>query len=359
MSPSSIVEVRQLADLIPLMQQSKGFSDLAAALRKEQSVAIAGAWGSARALILDTIQRELDRTILVIAARQPELEELEYDFADWREEAPLVFPAWQTLPREHSISDPIFGARLRTLSQIHSDKPPSLVLATISALLQPVPTKDALETSERTLTVGEEIDLDELLNWLIDRKFERVNLVESPGEFRIHGGIVDIFPPDALDPIRLELFGDEIDSLRSFDAETQRTLETFDSVKLSVVNPVEFTGEETGANVGETLLESLPSDYLIALSEPMDLQQEGRDYLNRLDNPRGLYTTETVLKSCIARPYLGLSALGAETGKDLASLKMHVESVERLTGPKHQVLNELSALLAQDESVLIACHNPG
>ena len=359
MSPSSIVEVRQLADLIPLMQQSPGFSDLAAALRKEQPVSIAGAWGSSRALILDTIQKELGRPLLVIAPRQPELEELEYDFSDWRDETPQVFPAWQTLPREHSIADPIFGARLRALSNIHSENPPSLVLASISALLQPVPTKEALKTSERSLTVGEEIDLDGLVDWLIERKFERVNLVESPGEFRIHGGIVDIFPPDALDPIRLELFGDEIDSLRSFDAESQRTLETLKNIKLSVVNPVEFTGEVAGSDEGETLLENLPADYLIALSEPMDLQQEGRDYLNRLDNPRGLYTTETVLKLCLSRSHVSLSALGGEPRKDLAELNLHVESVERLTGPKHQVLNELAGLLAQEESVLIACHNPG
>lgn len=359
MSPSSIAEIRQLADLIPLMQKSAGFPEIVSALRGEQPVSIAGAWGSARALALDALQRELNRPLLVIAPRQPELEELEYDFSDWRDDTVHIFHAWQTLPREHTISDPVFGARLRCFSQIHSEAPPALVLTTISALLQPVPSKKSLKTSERILATGEEVDLDSLTDWLIARKFERVNLVESPGEFRIHGGIVDIFAPDALDPIRMELFGDEIDSLRTFDAETQRTLETIDSVKLSVVNPIEFTEEETGSDEGESLLENLPKEYLVVLSEPTDLQQEGRDYLHRLDNPRGLYTTETILKSCLARPHVSLSALGGERRAEVPELKLHVESVERLTGPKHQVLSELSTLMSQDESVLIACHNPG
>ncbi|MCH5373718.1 MAG: DEAD/DEAH box helicase, partial [Planctomycetes bacterium] len=191
------------------------------------------------------------------------------------------------------------------------------------------------------------------------RNLERVTLVESPGEFRIHGGIIDIFPPDALDPVRIELFGDEVDSLRSFDAETQRTMENIDSITLSVVNPVTFTETGTEGAHGESLLERLPEEFLIVLSEPAELQQEGRDYLNRLDNPRGLYSTETVLKSCLERRYVTLSALGLDEGDYAAAMRLHTESVERLTGPKNQVLQELSGLLSQEESVLIACHNPG
>jgi transcription-repair coupling factor (superfamily II helicase) len=379
MTPPSIVGVRGLADLIPLIEQSEGFSEIVTTILADRPVSIAGAWGSARALTLDTLQHSVARPLLVVVPRLPELEELADDLGDWRDDAPLQFPAWQTLPREHTLSDPVFGARLRTLSQIYSSHPPQFVLSTISALLQPVPTKEDIKSSQRRIAVGDELDLDELIDWLIARKLERVTLVESPGEFRIHGGIVDIFPPDALDPVRIELFGDEVDSLRYFDAETQRTLENIDSITLSVVSPVTFTDEqtvgqdaslpaETGSighdrrqspGGGESLLERLPEEFLVVLSEPAELQREGRDYLNRLDNPRGLYSTEAVLKSCLARPYVSLSVLGLDDGEYAASMQISTESVERLTGPKNQVLQELAGLLSQDESVLIACHNPG
>jgi len=359
MTPSSIVEVRRLADLLPIIERSEGFSEIVAAIAAGQPVSISGVWGSARALSLDALQRFIERPLLVIVPRLPELEELADDLGDWREDVPHQFPAWQTLPREHTLSDPVFGARLRTLSQIYSTTPPQIVLSTISALLQPVPTREDIESSRRRIAAGDELDLDELIDWLMGRKLERVTLVESPGEFRIHGGIIDIFPPDALDPVRIELFGDEVDSLRFFDAETQRTLENIDSITLSVVNPVTFTETGTESSEGELLLDRLPQDFLVVLFEPAELQQEGRDYLNRLDNPRGLYSTEAVLKACLERPYVSLSALGLDDGDYAAALRLHTESVERLTGPKNQVLLELSALLSQEESVLIACHNPG
>ena len=86
----------------------------------------------------------------------------------------------------------------------------------------------------RRVCVGDVVDTEELLRWLVDRGFERVPAIEVPGEFCMHGGIFDLFPADAEDPVRIELFGNEVESIRRFDAETQRKLEDLTEVELTV-----------------------------------------------------------------------------------------------------------------------------
>ena len=85
----------------------------------------------------------------------------------------------------------------------------------------------------RTIKVGDSVPVEELTAWLIDRGMVRVEVVEVAGEFSVRGGILDVFPPDSSDPIRVEFFGDEVESIRPFDGETQRSLGKQDSVALT------------------------------------------------------------------------------------------------------------------------------
>jgi transcription-repair coupling factor (superfamily II helicase) len=105
-----------------------------------------------------------------------------------------------------------------------------------------------LKRPPRTISVGDELNLDELIDWLIARGFDRVTAVELPGEFCIHGGILDIFPASEPDAIRIELFGDEIESIRSFNVESQRRLEDLKSISLTATAP---TKAPASTNSGE------------------------------------------------------------------------------------------------------------
>src|SRR6185437_10726046 len=105
-------------------------------------------------------------------------------------------------------------------------------MATMAALLHPVPARDSLAGRGRTLAVGEVVDPTALAGWLVDNGYKRVEAVEYPGEFSRRGGICDVFPPDATDPVRLEFFGDEVESIRTFSVGTQRSLETKPAVTL-------------------------------------------------------------------------------------------------------------------------------
>ena len=174
-----------------------------------------------------------------------------------------VFPAWESLPSEHNVSDAIFGGRLRVLQSLDmfsarriakssEEIAPRVLVTSIEALLQPVPSRAARAESTRTIRVGEELDRDEFLRWLVDCGFERTGGVEVPGEFCVHGGILDVYPPDAADPLRFELFGDDVESIRRFDAETQRKTEDVSEVTLTLVAPVS-DDEQTKASRGPAL----------------------------------------------------------------------------------------------------------
>ena len=99
--------------------------------------------------------------------------------------------------------------------------------------------------------------------------------MELPGEFSVRGGIVDIFAPDWDGPVRVEFFGDEIESIRRFEISSQRSLESLDAVDVTIVGPA--------AADRAHLADYLPPQSWFLLLEPMELEQQGRQYLERLD----------------------------------------------------------------------------
>ena len=111
----------------------------------------------------------------------------------------------------------------------------------------------------------------------------RAEVVEVPGEFSLRGGILDVFPTDATDPVRIEFFGDEIESIRPFDVESQRSLDRWTSVTLTAA--IGFN-EADLAGFGHPV-DYFPEGTWVALVEPPDLREEGRHYLGRLEDRAG------------------------------------------------------------------------
>src|SRR5207237_327247 len=95
----------------------------------------------------------------------------------------VTFPAWDSLPNADTVLDEISGKRLRILRQLESDQPPKIVLTTIQALMQPVPSREQLAQQRKRLRVGQEAPLDELVGWFVEHGFQRREAVELPGEF--------------------------------------------------------------------------------------------------------------------------------------------------------------------------------
>ncbi len=350
--------ISSLPDLIGILRAVPSYQRVIESLRRGSSGTIDGAWGSSCALVAAAVAQDAPGTLLIVLPRISEVDDFAGDLASMLPETPVIFPAWETLPKDQSVKDAVFGARLRVLEQLESPTPPKVIITPFPALLQPVPSAAHRQAGTRTLKVGEEIDPDELLRWLVDRGFERVPTIERPGEFCVHGGIIDIYPPAAIDPIRMELFGDEIDSLRYFNVESQRKVQELTEIRLTAVAPEAQSSPSPSSSWGDaSLLDSLPAKTWVELSELTDVVEEGRRYLNRLENPRGLFGVDATMARLTQFPSVSVSALSSGSFETTAHLQ--IESIERFTGPKTEVILELAGILQKDEQVLIACHNEG
>jgi transcription-repair coupling factor (superfamily II helicase) len=343
---------RELKDLTRLLQRAPGFPDVLAALKNGHSATIDGAWGSAGPLAAAALGVHAPETLFIVLAHVGDVDDFADDVAAFSGAKPDVLPAWDRLRLEAGPGDEVFARRLRILKRLSGPLPPRFVVTAFQALLQPVPKPTVLAETTRRLSVGDSVVVEELVAWLVDKGMSRVEVVEVAGEFSLRGGILDVFPPDASEPVRIEFFGDDIESIRPFDPETQRSLDRWESVTLTSVPSLETDCLEDLGHVADYL----PDGTWVALVEPNDLREEGRHYLGRCDDPRGLFSVEKTFERLIKRPSITLSTIAASSLETTCHLR--IESVERFSGELTKVKAELDSATGGDR-VLIACHNAG
>ena len=127
--------------------------------------------------------------------------------------------------------------RAEVLNRINSQKKPALIVTYPEALFEKVLSRKELEKSTFKVAVGEELSLDFFNEVLFEYQFKRVDFVTEPGEFSVRGGIVDVFSFSHDEPYRIEFFGDEVDSIRTFDIESQLSIKTIK--KLQIIPNIE------------------------------------------------------------------------------------------------------------------------
>jgi len=338
-----------LKDLTRLVQVAPGFPEILAALKNNHGATIDGAWGSAGPLAAAALALHAPGPLVIALAHVGDVDDFRDDVATFSGFVPEIFPAWDRLPREAATlaGDEVFGRRIRVVKKLASPSPPKVVVGSFQALMQPVPTPAALARMSRTLKVGDVVAVETLIAWLVERGLTRAEVVEVAGEFSVRGGILDIYPPDASEPCRIEFFGDEIESIRPFDPETQRSNDRWEFVTITSLPPLE------GPDLGH-VADAFPNATWVALVEPTDLREEGKQYLGRVGDPRGLYTVDSTFARLIKFPSITLSTLAATSIE--TSCHLRVESVERFSGDLTRVKAELESASAGDH-VLIACHN--
>ncbi len=189
----------------------------------------------ARAISIAALTRTNERSPIIVCtptgtAAQQLYEDLT-NFMDPHDVA--LFPAWETLPFERvSPSVETMGRRLETLWRVlHSDSPPRVVVAAVRALSQKL-SPSITTLAPAVVTPGAVIDIEELTSQLVQFGYRRETLVEHRGEFARRGSIIDVFPAIADEPIRIDLWGDEVDRLSIFNIDDQRSTTDIDSVDI-------------------------------------------------------------------------------------------------------------------------------
>ncbi|HEY5514115.1 MAG TPA: transcription-repair coupling factor, partial [Geomonas sp.] len=210
-------------------------TSLAAQLQAEDAVvSVAGLKGSAPAYLLSRLLPESGGPLLIVTADQESADELcrELRYFAARPEEVLPFPSWDVTPFEAASPHPdIVGERLNALVRLLDGRARAVVAPLSSALQRVIPRATLREVCQYLLT-GEELERETLLEKLVKLGYAHVPIVEDRGSFSVRGGILDIFPPDLPKPVRIEFFGDLVETMRSFDPVTQRSLEPIEELVL-------------------------------------------------------------------------------------------------------------------------------
>jgi transcription-repair coupling factor (superfamily II helicase) len=342
-----------LRALPEVLRSATGWATLQAALAAGHSGTIDGAWGSSAALAVAAVAADTAGTLLVVVPSPTDPQPWAEDLFSFTGVRPTVFEAWETwpVPPHKGQLNPITTSRLRALQDL-TRTPPKLLVASIAAVCQPVPERADLAARRRQLRAADTLDPTDLVEWLVANGYKRVDAVEYPGEFSRRGGICDIFPPDSPDPIRLEFFGDELESIRTFATSSQRSLEKLPVVALM---PASLNRETASGNTDSGFLtDYLPPQSRVVLVEPGDLKEQVKHFFDRVSDPTGLFTPEATLSNLLRVVNVTVTAMPRPSVE--ASAHLRVESVERFSGNVHRVRDELDAIATSNtQLVLIAC----
>ncbi|HEY8246273.1 MAG TPA: transcription-repair coupling factor [Hyphomicrobium sp.] len=158
----------------------------------------------------------------------------------------ITFPAWDTVPYDRiGPHADIVARRMATLAKLAlaTRKHPSIVLTTVNAILQRVPARSFMKRTIKPLAPGQRIDMAHLTQRLALMGYTRSGTVMDQGEYAVRGGILDLYPPGRSTPVRLDFFGDTLETIKAFDVQTQRTTKPVQKLALLPVSEVAF-GEE-------------------------------------------------------------------------------------------------------------------
>ncbi|MCC5828625.1 MAG: transcription-repair coupling factor [Phycisphaeraceae bacterium] len=343
--------------------------ELASRLQAGQEVAVRGLAGSSGHLLASLLARKLGRCILLAVAHLDEAEDAYEDarLLDARlGPIPLMrFPALEQLPGETGISLELVGERLAMVDQLTRaprEAQPRLVIASISALMQSVPCPQDLGSFQFQIARDQPLQPGALIDWLDRAGYQRTEAIEQPGDFAMRGGIIDIFVPStqvdeddpttsAPLPIRLDFFGDEVESIRIIDTQTMGSGRQLDQIRIIGASAGALQSDARTVN----LIDLLPSDHISLLLEPMELAEQGRGYYERLVDPRGIYPPAAVLQKLTRGAHAQVS--GMIIGTNTQPLTLPVRPLEPFDQDRTGTIHEL-VQRAQQARLVVLCGKP-
>src|SRR3989338_3855338 len=256
---------------------------------------LSGLLGSSKAFFIASLLRTLNselRTILIVSPTQEEAETLAKDINFFfGEEAAIFYPPCEVLPFEPQSPHPDISASRTDILYNIAQNLPHIIVTTPSAIMQRVIPMNVLMSAVLRLGVGSEADRDEFLKKLLDMGYSKTTVVEDRGEMRVSGGIMDIFSPSCQSPVRIEFFGDKIESIRAFDSATQRSLKEMKELVILPAREGNYSSElgvrssEFGARpqwhdlqMSATFFDYLPEDCIVFIDNPDEVEAAAGEF---------------------------------------------------------------------------------
>ena len=320
-----------LRDLTALVAASAGFQAVVTSVREGHSGTLDGAWGSACALGAAALADCLPNTLVVVLSSGHEIEAFVDEFALFSDRPIVPFPALESSPIDDDGSrlDAAYPSRMAALKMLLAGESPVMV-ASVQSLLQRLPSRAALQQATIRLAVNDPLSPEAFCERLVALNLKCVTAVEYPGEYSLRGGIVDVFSPDAKLPLRVEFFGDAVESLRSFDPATQRSCGKHDFVELTAP-PV--------ASESDHLSDFLPGNACYLLVEPQALEEEGKYFLRTSIDATKVHSLAEHWRRITE--FSSVVIAGIAAGAIETTHRLPLETVERFSGDIQKVREEV------------------
>ena len=219
----------RLKGLMRPLEESSNFSEVIGCLQNGQlPINLSGLSDSGKSYVINGIFEKVDNSIVVITHNEIDAKNLYEDLSLYSTDVYFLPIREVVFYNVDAISGDLRWARLKVINEILKKREKKIIVTSVDAMTTLYTPKQKYLEYSLTIKQGEEVDLKDISTKLMNCGYERVEVVEGKGEFSFRGGILDVFPPNAVYPYRIELFGDEIDSIRTFNIESQRSIEKID-----------------------------------------------------------------------------------------------------------------------------------
>ena len=316
------------------------------------------------------------RPLVVVTDHLKTQERFQQDLETWLGEPPLFYPAWEILPHEEKLPHAdVVSERLQTLvalGQFSGDRssrgPNPLIVTNVIALSQKTFPPEELRRRTRRLQRGDRLSPLDLIEWLEEQGYEPEAQVSQKGELALRGGIVDVFPPTSPWPVRLEFFGDDLESLRYFDPLTQISREEIAGLAVPPAGELGILRRMPAEMPLATLSDHLPPNAIFLLCEPEALALRAEEYGSQIPAADRFFIAWPDL---LARVRDGATVVDvAEAGGDgggprFESLDTFRPLAERPVEPpiaeaqRREFFHQLHRWLRQDYAIHVVCNNDG
>ncbi len=290
-------------------------------------VKVEGMWGSFAPYLTAFIFEQLCRPILYISPHIDDADKIADDLQTFAVKRVKTLAAWEGAEDLPDATDEIHAERLCLALKLAAGKTSLIIPTSIQALCQPIPKPEAMQKSSLVLGVKMEVSPEELVGWLVDNSFEPVERIDLPGQFARRGGIVDVFAPVTVSEkrggqaLRIEFFGDTIESIREIDLDTQRSSHQIE--QFSLVSAV--CGSQDDER--ELLLNILPKETIVLLDEPDTIEEVANVFLERTENAGRLYSWKQIYEGLRKFTQLHVCRFADTTQENFVNLD--IKSVQR------------------------------
>lgn len=275
--------------MLDTLLNSERLLALESALRSEESILIENLWNAPKALVAALAQKATGKHVLILTGASQEEVRLYHDFAFFTDRPVVDFPAWETMPAENIPPSPdVVGERYKVLHEISLSAEPYIILTSLQACLQRLIMPQQFHKLYLSLKVGDSYPFESFIQKLIEMGYRRQPVASDKGEFAVRGGIIDVFPVSTPDPYRLEFWGDELESLRTYDPIGQKSVAPVSTVEIPPAEEMDLLKKTSTTS---TILDYLGADTIIIFDDLLALEDRYSTLVNVGGTPSSTFSS--------------------------------------------------------------------